>query len=146
MAEINKSVGERMEILRKEKHMTNEQFAELLSVSPSQVRNYQKGRQPVPSDVVERLCEGNDLLKSWLLGESEFKDLSDIFSESIRILNSFSPNEIEFQNMLITLLNRCGYTQFDIGIKHYDRFVSYMDGQIKSSIETYIKYFKKETN
>ena len=144
MSEINKAIGQRLEVLRKEMGMTHEQFSEYIQVSPSQARNYQKGRQPVPGDVINRLSNGSDLLKSWLLCQSDIKDLPDIIKQSISILNSFSPDDIKFQDTLLSLLQKYGYTQLDVGIDSYPHFISYMDDQIKSSIETYIKYFNKQ--
>ena len=144
MNEINKNIGIRVETLRKELGMTHERFAEHLQVSPSQVRNYQKGRQPVPADIIDRLSNGNDLLKSWLLCQSDIKDLSDIVKQSIAILNSFSPNDVRMQDALLFFLQRYGYSQLDVGIDSYPSFISYMDEQIRCSIETYIRYFNTE--
>ena len=144
MSEINKAIGQRLEVLRKEMGMTHEQFSEYIQVSPSQARNYQKGRQPVPEDVINRLSNGSELLKSWLLCQSDIKDLNDIIKQSISILNSFSPDDIKFQDALLYLLRKYGYTQLDVGMDSYPNFISYMDDQIRSSIETYIKYFNKQ--
>lgn len=144
MNEQNIFIGKRLEALRKEYGMTNELFAEYLNISVSQARNYQKGRQPVPIDIIDRLSNGNELLKSWLLGKSELKDLSDVIRESISILNSFSPNEVKMQEALLFFLYKYGYSQLDVDIESYPQFISYMDDQIKSSIETYIKYFNQQ--
>ena len=143
MAEINKEVGQRLEILRKEMGMTHEQFSEYIQVSPSQARNYQKGRQPVPIDVIDRLSNGSDLLKSWLLCQSDIRDFNDIVRQSISILNSCSADDYKFQDTLLYLLQRYGYSKLVIDIDSYSNFISYMDEQIKSSIETYIKYLIK---
>ena len=140
MNEVNIAIGARIETLRKEMGMTHERFAEYLQVSPSQARNYQKGRQPVPSDIIDRLSSGNDLLKAWLLCQSDIKDLSDVVRQSIAILNSCSPNDMKLQDSLLYFLQRYGYSQLDVGIDSYPSFISYMDEEIHHAIETYIKY------
>lgn len=61
-------IGARLEEYREKFNLTHEDLAIKLGVSHSQVRNYQKGRQPIPEKVIVKLADGNELLESFLRG------------------------------------------------------------------------------
>ena len=61
-------VGARLEEYREKLNLTHEDLAIKLGVSHSQVRNYQKGRQPVPEKIIIKLANGNEMLEAFLRG------------------------------------------------------------------------------
>lgn len=143
MNELELMKANRLEKLRKELGLTNTRFADLLQVSESQVRNYQKCRQPIPDDVIDRISNGNSLLRNWLLCNADYKSVSDIITASASIVKNFSEDELKWQETIAYLLCRNGYTQADIGFDCYIDFLEYIDKHIKYGIQTYLRYFKE---
>lgn len=99
-------IGKRLEQFRKLLNMTHPEFAEYAGVSDSQIRNYQKGRQPVSETVKARLANGNQTIQDFLDG-IEYVSIEDVeksigeetlaskFGEvNVRMLQYYSTDEL----------------------------------------------------
>lgn len=65
--------GERLQLLRKEKKMTQKDLAELLRVSPSTIGMYEQGRRDPDTDIVKFLADYFEVSIDYLLGRSDSK-------------------------------------------------------------------------
>lgn len=54
--ELIKTIGERLELLRKAMGWENQFIAQQIGISPQKWRNYKKGANVLPPDVALRLC------------------------------------------------------------------------------------------
>lgn len=91
-------IGARLEEYREKINMTHEEFAVLLGVSCSQVRNYQKGRQPVPEKAIQKLANGNEMLESFLRGVPNITladvELEEVKRGSVSFLQYYTTDEL----------------------------------------------------
>lgn len=46
-----------LRVLRAYKHLTQDQAAQLVGISPNTWRRYENGLRPVPSDTVKKICK-----------------------------------------------------------------------------------------
>ena len=61
------SITERLQAIRKKQGLTQEKFAEVLGLSHSAYKTYERGERVIPSTVYETLFEKFDVDPTWLL-------------------------------------------------------------------------------
>jgi len=69
---------QRVKELRKEKKLTQEQFADVFFLNKSSISRYEKGTQMPEADMLTRMAEYFDVSLDYLLGRSEHRKDSEI--------------------------------------------------------------------
>ncbi len=82
---------ERLEVLRKQKNLTQKQLAEDIEVSTTTISSYEKGYKSPSAAIVKKIAEKYDVSMDWLCGLSEkvqsadFKTYEDLFRQIINM-------------------------------------------------------------
>lgn len=97
---------DRIKAIRKEKGLTQQQFADALGVSKNNIVNYETGRRGPTAAVIQLICKEYSVNESWLqFGEGEMhapfskeQEIADIASKMYKI------DENSFRYQLIKLI------------------------------------------
>ncbi len=102
MNEINKTLGERVKVLRKNLNMTREKLAEKADVSPRFLADVESGKVGVSVTTLKLLCIALSTTADYLLGltNDENENLA------IAIVNKFSMVDARFYPLLNAILEQ----------------------------------------
>lgn len=131
------------------KKLTTIKLAEMLGVTETTIRNWEKNRNMPSKEQLMKIAEICDCTYEYLIGE----DPETLIKNAREILNNFNPSKwkvIERPSMreeskiyaLVYSLQMCGYKWDDIYNK--DTYFEYMEASIRNSIEFYMNTLNKE--
>lgn len=90
MDDLMKNIGDRIKILRKKKHWTQDELAHLLEVAPSSVGSYERGtRQPTIENLIRMSKYFNVSLDYLLCQTDDERTLSNYKKEDSKELKDF---------------------------------------------------------
>ncbi len=104
---------------------TQDDFGEFLGVDGATIRNYEKGKTPIPEKHLRKLANEYDLLMEYLLGESNFHTLKEkrgAITGKIWKKNVIVPMEIS--SLIGAILEKMGYTEFEDDITGKEFFTA----------------------
>ncbi len=102
---------------------TQEDFGEFLGVDGATIRNYEKGRTPIPDKHLRRLANEYNIRMEYLLGEDDFRTLKekhDAIAE--KDWNEKIVIPLEISSLIGDILEKMGYTEFEDDITGKDFF------------------------
>lgn len=92
---------------------TQDDFGEFLGVDGATIRNYEKGRTPIPDKHLRRLANEYNIRIEYLLGEDNFrtsKEKYDAIAEKDWNEKVLTP--LEISSLISSILEKMGYTEF----------------------------------
>ncbi len=114
-----KTIGQRIEAIRREKGLTQAEFARALGVSQSAVSKYLNNRLP-PADVLLRMAQLGRTTMEWILtGEKAYWYAGKVEEETVAydadlsLARSISRLPQDARQALVTLIHRLGATERD---------------------------------
>ena len=63
---------DRLKMARKQKHMSQEELAELIDVTPTSISSYERGKTTPTSFILKCLCEVLEVSADWVLGLKDY--------------------------------------------------------------------------
>lgn len=107
---------------------TQDDFGEFLGVEGATIRNYEKGKTPIPEKFLRKLANKYDLRIEYLLGEDDFRTLKEKYDaiakkdyeEKIMI-------PVKISSLIGDILEIMGYTGFEDDITEKEFFVADFD-------------------
>lgn len=95
----------RIREIRKEEKMSQQEFADKIHISRSQLSYYESGNVVIPERSQKEICEKFNINLEWLQhGTGEKKKPTPDLSEIDLLMGMFNPEEDEFKTKIITNL------------------------------------------
>ena len=116
MEETIKSIGERIKVLRKRKHWTQDELAHHLEVAPSSVGSYERGaRQPTIENIIRMskyfnvsidylLCQTDDERTLTEFKKEDSKDIKEFLRDQSVMFNGLELSDKDKQRVMDILI------------------------------------------
>ena len=116
MEETIKSIGERIKVLRKRKHWTQDELAHHLEVAPSSVGSYERGaRQPTIENIIRMskyfnvsidylLCQTDDERTLTEFKKEDSKDIKEFLRDQSVMFNGLELSDGDKQRVMDILI------------------------------------------
>ena len=104
---------------------TQDDFGEFLGVDGATIRNYEKGRTPIPDKHLRKLAKEYNIMIEYLLGESDFhtlKEKRDAIAQKDWEEQIVIP--IEIDSLISEILKKMGYVEFEDDITGKEFFTA----------------------
>ena len=104
---------------------TQDDFGEFLGVDGATIRNYEKGKTPIPEKHLRKLANEYNIMMEYLLGEGDFhtsKEKYDAIAKRDWDEKIVIPLEID--SLISNILEKMGYTGFEDDITEKEFFTA----------------------
>lgn len=84
--------GERLKNLRKERHLTQEQFGKIFFLDKSSISRYEKNNQMPENDLLQKIADYLEVSIDYLLGRTNIKEINSINKYSAEAAATYNLN------------------------------------------------------